>query len=580
MGTTPVADEYDRWIEQHDTLTDEDRRLIARHMAMFDRRPIISVVMPAYDTPPPLLRQAIASVRGQIYPDWQLCVVDDASPSGDVVSILEELSAEDPRILWARQPVNGHIAAASNMALSLATGEFVALMDHDDVLPKHALYEVAAELQDHPDADVIYSDEDQIAEDGRRSSPYFKPDWNPELLTGHNLVSHLGVYRRSLLEQIGGFREGFEGSQDWDLALRATAATGPDKIRHIPSVLYHWRRNSGVATFSESWMERCHDAGRRAVRDWLAGEGLPKARVEPHHGWNRVIYPVPEPKPLVSVVLPPLDPVLLGRACDGLFYGTDWPEHRLDVIVTDHRLSQTASELWDQLRRHPRVRMIGVGKSDNVSAVFNQGTRVAAGEVVVLMGAVEPAAPGWLSSLIGLALRREVGAVGAKVIDPAGRVEHAGLVLGPGPRAGPILKGAAPDDSGYAGQLILTRALSAVTGGCIALRREVLEEAGGFDETLSAGFNDLDLCLRLQDLGYRVVWSPDVLLRRTGGPQWLPTENGPEWGALGRRWGLRFDCDPYHNPNLRLWNGKASLAHPAYPRRWRGLVAAPGRSSL
>jgi len=563
-----VVDQYERWVEEHDTLTDEDRNLIRRHISMFDYRPLISVVMPAYDTPEPLLQQAIASVRAQLYPDWQLCVVDDASPSDRVEKVLRELAREDSRIHWIRRPVNGHISAASNTGLSLASGEFVALMDHDDILPEHALYEVAAELQTHPDADVIYSDEDQIDAHGRRSRPYFKPDWSPELLTGHNLVSHLGVYRKAVLEKIGGFREGFEGSQDWDLALRATAAAAPGAIRHIPSVLYHWRRESGVATFSESWMERCHDSGRRAVLDWLAAEGC-AARVEPRQGWNGVIYAAPEPKPLVSVILPPLHPAVLERACDGLFYDTDWPEDRLDVIVTDHRLSQTAPPLWERLNRHPRVRLISVGTPQNISAVFNQGVQVCGGDVVVLMGGVEPVAPGWLSALVGLAMRREIGVVGCKVIGPAGQVEHAGLALGPGLRAVPILEGAPVEEGGYVGQLILTRALSAVTGGCIALRHEIFDEAGGLDKTLPPGLNDLDLCLRLQDIGYRTVWCPDALLKRTIGPRWSPMENTSGWDSLCRRWAGRLEHDPYRNPNLRLDGAQASFGPSFRLKPWR-----------
>ena len=202
----PPQTEYDRWVEQYDTLTADDRALIRTHIDALRSRPKISVIMPAYDTPKSLLRQAIASVQAQLYPDWELCIADDASPSGDVVRILQEAASTDPRIKWMRRESNGHIAAASNSALALATGDFVALMDHDDVLPEHALYEIAAELDAHPDTDLIYSDEDRIDNDGRRFNPYFKPDWNIDLLLGHNMVCHLGVYRRSLLEGIGGFQ--------------------------------------------------------------------------------------------------------------------------------------------------------------------------------------------------------------------------------------------------------------------------------------------------------------------------------------------------------------------------------------
>lgn len=241
-----TAYDYDRWVETHDTLGEADRQAIAVHIARMAVRPTISVIMPAYNSDERFLREAIASVRGQLYPHWELCVADDASTAPHVWRVLQEEAARDSRIRIVRRPVNGHISAASNSALTLASGEFVALMDHDDLLAPHALYEVAAELEAHPDADMLFSDEDKIDATGRRREPYFKPGWNPELLLGQNLVKHLCVVRRGVLTQVGGFREGFEGSQDYDLVLRVSEATTADRIRHIPAILYHWRRSKSV----------------------------------------------------------------------------------------------------------------------------------------------------------------------------------------------------------------------------------------------------------------------------------------------------------------------------------------------
>lgn len=580
---------YARWVLDHDTLTDEDRRLIRAHVALLPRQPLISVVMPAYETPERLLREAVASVRAQLYPRWELCVADDASPSPHVASILREAAAADLRVRWVRRPENGHISAATNTALALARGEFIALMDHDDLLPEHALYEVAVEAAAHPDADVIYSDEDRIDENGRRFDPYFKPMWSPELLTGHNVISHLGVYRRALVERLGGFRLGYEGSQDWDLALRATAAATPDRVRHIPAVLYHWRLGTGTPSFSEAWLARCQDAGRRAVEDWLAGEGIAGARVEPARllpGSTRVAYPVPDPAPLVSVIMPTRDhAALLDRACAGVLHGTDWPAERIELLVVDN--GSVAPEALGTLRRiegDPRARVLRAPGPFNYARLNNLAARQARGEILLLLNNdIEVVEPGWLRELAGLALRPEVGAVGAKLLYPDGRVQHGGVAMGPDGTVRHLLPFTPRDDPGYFGQLGLARALSAVTGACMALRRAVFEEAGGLDEALAVTFNDTDLCLRIRDLGYRVAWTPDAVLLHhesaTRGAAWElrhPDRAEAEWQFMRRRWGRVLDEDPYQNPNLLLHEGGGPLI-PAPPRRvrpWRRAALA------
>ena len=236
-----LATAYERWVARCDTIDARDRALIRAEIEGFAYRPLISVIMPTYNTDDRLLREAIASVQAQLYPHWELCIADDCSPDPRVAETIRELASVEPRIKWVVRETNGNISQASNTALSLAAGEFTALMDHDDLLPEQALYRVVRELQSSPKLNVLYSDEDQIDAAGRRHGPYFKPAWNLDLLLGHNVVSHLGVYRTSLLREIGGFRVGYEGSQDYDLALRSVAASAPSTIRHIPAVLYHWR---------------------------------------------------------------------------------------------------------------------------------------------------------------------------------------------------------------------------------------------------------------------------------------------------------------------------------------------------
>ena len=303
-GTDRQTEEYARWIARYDTLDTDDVAQIQERIAQLTRRPRISVIMPVYNAPERWLRRAIESVQEQLYPDWELCIADDASTDPHVRRVLEECAARDPRITVVFRERNGHIAEASNSALAVATGEFMALLDHDDELPRHALYLVAEEIKAHPDVDLIYSDEDKIDESGRRYEAYFKPDWDPDLFGSQNLFSHLGVYRIALVRKIGGFRSGLDGSQDYDLALRSMHETRPEPFRHIPYVLYHWRADRDV------------DGQRRPVQalciQWRRGRRL-RSTVPRGRGAGssfgrflalyRVRYPVPDPPPLVSVVV-------------------------------------------------------------------------------------------------------------------------------------------------------------------------------------------------------------------------------------------------------------------------------------
>jgi hypothetical protein len=302
---------YADWIAQHDTLGETERQRLQSVLAALPEQPLISLLMPTYNSPERWLREAVDSIRAQLYPRWQLCLVDDASTAPHVRPILEALARQDDRIRLRFRDANGHISAASNDALEMAEGEFVGLVDHDDLLAPHALALVAIELASHPDADLIYSDEDKIDLDGRRFGPYFKPDWNPDLMRCQNMISHFGVYRTRLAKQVGGFRPGYEGSQDWDLALRVIDASEAGRIRHLPYVLYHWRTVPGSTSTSVDAKSYAIDAGRKAVADHLARLGLRADAVHLRHGHLRIRYVLPEALPRVSVV------VALGCVEDG-----------------------------------------------------------------------------------------------------------------------------------------------------------------------------------------------------------------------------------------------------------------------
>ncbi|MCQ4160646.1 glycosyltransferase [Roseomonas sp. GC11] len=560
---------YQRWIARCDTRDAAARVALRARAAGFRYRPLISIVMPAYETPPLLLRQAIASVKGQLYPEWELCVADDASPSGEVARVLAEEAALDRRIRWVRRESNGHIAAATNSALGLARGEFIALLDHDDLLAEHALLEIVARLQEHPEAELLYTDEDKIDAQGRRHAPYFKPDYDPDLLLAQNYFNHLTVYRRSLLERLGGLREGLEGSQDHDLALRATTLLRPEQVQHVPGILYHWRRGGVVASFSETAAARCEAASRRAVAEALAargeaGEVLP-APAAPM--WHRIRRPVPEPAPLVSVIIPTRDRAgLLERCLDGLLNRTDWPA--LQLLIADNGSSEAATlRLFARLAADPRVTILPMPGPFNYSALNNEAARHARGELLLLLlnNDIEVLHRGWLAEMVSQALRPGIGAVGARLLYPNGRVQHAGVVLGTGGVAGHLSVFSPRQETGYWGSLALLRSVSAVTGACLMLRRAHFEAVGGLEARhLPVAFNDVDLCLKLRARGLRNIVTPfaelvhhESVSRGRDDTRARRAAFAREHGWMRLRWSAALQGDPYYNP----WFDRNGLHH-------------------
>jgi GT2 family glycosyltransferase len=549
-----IERDYPSWIALHDRIDNETRRGIMADIARMSHPPLISVLMPVFNPSPDYLRQAIDSVRDQFYPWWELCIGDDASTDQAVIHLLRDAAARDHRIKLVRRDRNGHISAASNSALRLATGPFVALLDHDDVLPPHALHEVALKIVAQPDADIIYADEDHIDDQGRRSHPYFKPDWNPELMLGQNLISHLGVYRRSLVERIGGFRTGFEGSQDYDLALRMVAETSPDRIVHIPKVLYHWRQGAAESTFSEAAHDRCVENGRRAIREFVERDH-PDARIEPAPlvaAWTRVVYPVPDPAPLVSVIV--------SGACSAntLLDCIDFLRNRTDYPALEILVATGATRIPDDLVRDQRLRL---------AAGPNQAAQAAQGALLLLLDpALCPDDRCWLREMVSHAIRPGVGAVGAKLLCPEGTVRHAGIAVGGRGVTFKPFQGRRRAQTGYFGHLQLTRDVTAVSGKCVMLRREAFLAVGGLDEVLPlSAFGDVDLCLKLADNGYRTLWTPYAELTIRAEAPRRRGQAGAFKRAVARmrqRWGHRLDADRFWSPNLSSDPNDLGLAFP------------------
>jgi GT2 family glycosyltransferase len=566
-------DAYERWIAVYDSLSPDDVDAIEAHIEALPSKPTISVVVPVYNTEESHLRQMIDSVLTQIYPHWELCIADDASTAPHVREVLADYERRDSRIKVVLRQRNGHISAASNSALELVSGPYVALLDHDDVLTPHALYLAAVAVNEHPDADIVYSDEDKIDGNGRRYGPYFKPDWNFELLLGQNYVSHFGVYRTSAVREVGGFRLGYEGSQDYDLVLRIAGRTrGP--IVHVPFVLYHWRIFSGATTFSSKQFETATMAARRALADYFASRGE-KVEVKPAiGGFHKVVYKLPEILPEVSVIVPTRDQADLVKICvRGVVQGTDYPNLEVIVVNNDSR-EDDALSYFAELRSDTRVRVVDYPGEFNYSGINNTAAREAAGDILVFLNNdIEVVSSDWLKEMVRLAVRPAIGAVGAKLLYHDKTVQHGGIVLGLGGIAGHLYDGYAQEETGYLGRLHLRQGMSCVSAACLAMRKSVFDEVGGFDEeNLKVAYNDVDLCLKIGEKGYQVVWTPEAQLLHWGSKSRGSDRRSrhadrrdKEVEHMWSRWGDKLKHDPLFSPNLSLTSPYPDLAFP--PRR-------------
>ena len=557
---------YAAWIRRSDTLTATERRRIQAEVAAWDGPPLISILMPVHDPAPTVLRAALRSVQAQLYPHWELCIVDDASTDPAIPRLLARFAATDPRIRVTRRRENGHIARATNDAAAMAGGVFCAFLDHDDILPVQALYEVARAIRADDGLVLIYSDEDKIDRSGTRFEPHFKPGFDRELLYGQNYINHLTVIRTAALRAVGGLRPGFEGSQDHDLLLRLTDGLDPARIRHIPAVLYHWRAAAGSGTFSDRALARAEAARLRALSEIVAPRGGSAARGP--FGFNRLVRPIPDPAPLVSVIIPTRDRAeLLRVTLDGLFGATDYPAIEVVVVDNDSREPETHA-LFAAYRSDPRLRVVPVPGPFNFSDLSNRGAAAASGPVLLFLNNdIEVIEPGWLGELVSIALAPDIGAVGAKLLYPDGTVQHGGVILGIGGVAGHSHLGVAGDDPGYFARMVLAHEVSAVTGACLAMRADIFAAVGGFDaEDLKVAFNDVDLCLRIRAAGYRIVWTPFSSLvhheSKSRGPEDTPEKRARferETAVMQARWGAQLRSDPYYNINLSRISGHYRL---------------------
>jgi GT2 family glycosyltransferase/SAM-dependent methyltransferase len=571
-------DAYARWCRLR-RLTARDRARLRAAAAAMPDPPRISVLLPVYNTPDRLLRAAIQSVLRQTYPHWELCVADDSSTAEHVRPLLEEYSRRDPRVRVTYRDTNGNISAASNTALEMARGEYVALLDHDDELAEHALSRVAEAIIADRSLDMIYSDEDKLEMDGSRNGPMFKPDWSPEFFLACMYTCHLGVYRTALVRQLGSFRSEFDSAQDYDLVLRIVARTS--RIHHIPDVLYHYRRSPTSTARSIDAKPQAPDAARRALEYHLAETGRP-GRVEPGPipCTFRVRYHI-RGNPRLSIVIPSACRPLPGAAAGG-WYVTRCVESirrrstygNYEILVVDG--GAIDPRLARELDR-AGVRRLTYDGPVNLAAKMNRGARACAGEhLLFLNDDTEVITPDWLESLLEFSQEEDIGAVGAKLLFPDGRVQHAGTAVLGGNPTHPLMLW--PGDAwGPMGSLVLHRNWSAVTGACLMTRRAAFGQVAGFDERFAVCYNDVDYCLRLQRLGLRVVYQPAARLYHHESASRAGGVAAAELRLFHQVWGRAWARDPYYNPNLSVDdnNWRIDLRPPAPARRRRRRQASP-----
>jgi GT2 family glycosyltransferase len=536
--------------------------------------PRFSIVTPIYETPPEVLAATLRSVTRQSFGDWELCLVDDASPSAYVGEMLAAAAQGDPRIRVERRAENGGIVAASNDALAMASGDFVALLDHDDALHPDALALVSEAIDGAPDVDYVYTDEDKIDAAGHHQGPFFKPDWSPERMRTQMYTCHLSVLRRSLVEEVGGFDPEFEGSQDWDLVLRVTEKAR--RVVHVPRVLYHWRTlETSTAGGGEAAKPWAFEAGTRAIQAHCDRTGIPAAAErDPEHPGVYRLHPRLTAEPSVSIVIPTAgtvrevryEPTVLVEHCVRSIIETSTYENYEIVVVAgpavDADLRRRLGELGGS-----KLKLIDFDEPFNFSKKINRGAVHSEGEMLLLLNDdMEVVTPNWLERMVMYAGLPGVGAVGGRLIWEDGRLQHVGITFENVGYPGHIYRGFAGDWNGYSNNVLVTQNYLAVTGACLMTPREDFERLGGLSTTFPVNYNDMDYCLKLIADGRRVVYDPDTILYHFESSSRTTDVEDWEKEQLRARWLAITSVDPYSNPHLKY--GIPRLSSPfAWVRR-------------
>lgn len=501
----PYGPWYRAYIPTEETLETQRKQ-------KFDYSPLISIAVPAYQTPVEFLRQMIESLIVQTYSNWELCIVNASPDNEEMQKVLAEYSAGDSRVRFCNLKENLGIAENTNRAFAMTKGEFVGLLDHDDLLAPNALYEIVKILQDHPQADALYTDEDKVTTElDEHFQPHLKPDFNLDLLRSNNYICHFFVVRKSIVEKAGGFRKEFDGAQDYDFIFRCTENAG--EVLHVPEILYHWRTHKASTADNPASKMYAFEAGKRAIEAHLERTGT-KGEVSHTQdlGFYRVKYPV-QGKPLVSVIIPNKDEKETLQTClEMLEKNTGYQNFEI-IIVENNSTTDEIFRYYKELSGNRKIHLLRWGKEFNYSAINNFAVAHAKGEYLLFLNNdVKSINSDWLEEMLGVCQRPEVGGVGAKLIYPDNTIQHAGCVIGMGGIAGHMFVDMPADRTGYLHKASLLQDMSAVTAACLLMKKEVFEQAGGFTEELAVAFNDVDLCLKVRKNGYLIVYDPYVKL--------------------------------------------------------------------
>ena len=574
--TAPLFVSYRAWVRDKDSLSRDQFRAFARMIEEQKSAPSFSVILPTYETDVRFLQEAVESVKSQIYPNWELCIADDASTNEELIAYLEEISYH-PKIKVVRRKTNGHISACTNSALELASSEWVTFLDHDDVLAVDALFQLARQIWANPELKLIYSDEDKIDEFGNRSYPFFKSDFNLEWLRGCNYICHLAAYRREKVEEIGGLRLGYEGAQDHDLVLRYVETCHPSEIAHIPAILYHWRMHQASTAMSISAKPYASHAGTKAVEEHLERVGIEASVERDPRGAYFVDYAMPKTVPSVTIVIPTRNQQALLKACiRSVVEKTNYPKSKLEICIVDN-----GSDCQETRNYLDSIRKAGIAKVSLDSRPFNfsqlNNTAVAGIEtdfVVFMNNDVEVISSDWLRELVSTASQGDVGAVGAKLLYPDNTVQHGGVVIGCGHAASHAFVGLAQDDPGIGFRPVIRNEFSAVTGACLLIRTALFKEVSGFDEEhFGVALNDTDLCLKVRERGFRNVYCPKALLyhheSKSRGYEITPDKLHRferEAAKFRQRWFGYYTNDPCFNINFGKYQANFHQEFSTSPR--------------
>lgn len=549
---------YLQWIQNNEKLEKTEENL--------SYNPLISIVMPTYNTDPKWLRKAIDSVLNQSYKNWELCIADDASTLVSTVELLKKYENQDKRIQVIYRKKNGHIAKASNSALSLAEGEYVTFLDHDDELASFAFYEMIKAINHNRNLKLIYSDEDKIDEKGKRFNPHFKSSWNPDMFFSQNYISHLTIIKKEVIDKTKKFRVAYEGSQDYDLFLQCLKFLNANEIAHVSKILYHWRAIDGSTAKDSTEKSYTTNAGIKALRDYFKD----KPTVSVKRGFLDNTYKVSYKRsnnPFVSIIIPTKDNYSLLKICiESIFKKTEYKYY--EIIIVDNQTTQVAAlKYLNKLNSMDKIKVIQYDKTFNYAAINNYAAEEASGEFIAFLNNdIEVINKEWLSEMLGHAKRKEIGIVGAKLYYPDMTIQHGGVVLGIGGVAGHAHKHFDSNEHGYFSRLKIIQNYSALTAACIVIKKDIFKEVNGFEEELVVAFNDIDLSLKVLEKGYRNLWTPYAeLIHHESKSRGMEDSTikrkrfDKEKAFMQNKWQRKLLEDKCYNQNLTLEHENFSL---------------------